>query len=124
VKRVDEREFIFSRPWAKNGEKIPKNALFLEENAKLFSETRQFSRSITTKFFHKGRRHADIRQHRFATCMMIALPAAEVFRGRRSGEEDSGGLRANGRHHIIKALKSGELREGEKCIHWILLRMT
>ena len=56
--------------------------------------------------------------------MMIALPAAEVFRGRRSGEEDRGGLRANGRHHIIKALKSGELREEEKCIHWILLRMT
>lgn len=103
---------------------MPKNALFLEENAKLFGETRQFSRSITTKFFYKGRRHADIRQHRFATCMMIALPAAEVFRGRRSGEEDSGGLRANGRHHIIKALKSGELCEDGKCIHWILLRLT
>ena len=103
---------------------MPKNALFLEENAKLFSETRQFSRSITTKSFHKGRWRADIRQHCFATCMMIALPAAEVFRGRRSGEENSGGLRANGRHHIIKALKSGELREEEKCIHWILLRMT
>lgn len=56
--------------------------------------------------------------------MMIALPAAEVFRGRRSREEDSGGLRANGRHPIIKALKSGELREEEKCIHWILLRLT
>jgi hypothetical protein len=56
--------------------------------------------------------------------MMIALPAAEVFRGRRSGEEDSGGLRANGRHHIIKALKSGELCEDGKCIHWILLRLT
>lgn len=79
---------------------------------------------MTTKSFHKGRRRADIRQHRFATCMMIALPAAEVFRGRRTGEEDSGGLRANGRHHIIKALKSGELREEEKCIHWILLRLT
>lgn len=103
---------------------MPKNALFLEKNAKLFGETRQFSRSTTTKFFHKGRRHADIRQHRFATCMMIALPAAEVFRGRRSMEEDSGGLRVNGRHHIIKALKSGELREEEKCIHWILLRLT
>ena len=56
--------------------------------------------------------------------MMIALPAAEVFRGRRSGEEDSGGLRANGRHPIIKAQKTGELREEEKCIHWILLRVT
>ena len=66
---------------------MPKNAPFLEENAKLFGETRQFSRSITTKFFYKGRRHADIRQHRFATCMMIALPAAEVFRGRRSREK-------------------------------------
>jgi len=27
--------------------------------------------------------------------MMIALPAAEVFRGRRSREENRGGLRAN-----------------------------
>lgn len=25
---------------------------------------------------------------------------------------------------IIKAVKSGELREEEKCIHWILLRLT
>ena len=25
---------------------------------------------------------------------------------------------------IIKAVKSGELREEEKCIHWILLRKT
>ena len=25
---------------------------------------------------------------------------------------------------IIKAMKSGELREEEKCIHWILLRKT
>ena len=104
--------------------KTPKNALFLKENAKFFGETRRFSRSIATKSFHKGRRHADIRQHCFATCMMIALPAAEGFRGRRSGEEDRGGLRANGRHHIIKAMKSGELREEGKCIHWILLRVT
>ena len=109
---------------SENGEKIQENALFLEENAKLFGEIRQFSRSTTTKFFHKGKRRADVRQHRFATCMMIALPAAEVFRGRRSREEDRGGLRVNGRHHIIKALKSGELREEEKCIHWILLRLT
>jgi len=56
--------------------------------------------------------------------MMIALPAAEVFRGRRFREENRGGLRANGRHHIIKAMKSGELREEGKCIHWILLRVT
>ena len=66
---------------------MPKNALFLEENAKLFGEIRQFSRSTTTKSFHKGRRRADIRQHGFATCMMIALPAAGVFRGRRSREK-------------------------------------
>lgn len=56
--------------------------------------------------------------------MMIALPAAEVFRGRRSREENSGGLRANGQYPIIKAMKSGELREDGKCIHWILLCMT
>ena len=55
---------------------------------------------------------------------MIALPAAEVFRGRRSREENSGGLRANGQYPIIKAMKSGELREDGKCIHWILLCMT
>lgn len=27
-----------------------------------------------------------------------------------------------GQYPIIKAMKSGELREEEKCIHWILLR--
>lgn len=29
-----------------------------------------------------------------------------------------------GQYPIIKAMKSGELREEEKCIHWILLRKT
>ena len=56
--------------------------------------------------------------------MMIALPAAEVFRGRRSREENRCGLRASGQYPIIKAMKSGELREDGKCIHWILLRKT
>ena len=56
--------------------------------------------------------------------MMIALPAAEVFRGRRSREENRCGLRASGQYPIIKAMKSGELREEGKCIHWILLRVT
>ena len=103
---------------------MPKNALFLEENAKLFGEIRQFSRNITTKSFHKGRRRADIRQHCFATCMMIALPAAEVFRGRRSREKIAVVYVPMGQYPIIKAQKSGELREEEKCIHWILLRKT
>ena len=123
-KKSRRARIYFLPPMSEKREKTPKNALFLEENAKLFGETRRFSRNITTKSFHKGRRHADIRQHCFATCMMIALPAAEVFRGRRSREENSGGLRANGQYPIIKAMKSGELREDGKCIHWILLCMT
>ena len=108
----------------KTGRKHLKTRCFFKENAKLFGETRRFSRSTTTKSFHKGRRQADIRQYCFATCMMIALPAAEVFRGRRSREENRCGLRASGQYPIIKAMKSGELREDGKCIHWILLRMT
>ena len=56
--------------------------------------------------------------------MMIALPAAEVFRGRRSREKIAVVYVPMGQYPIIKAQKSGELREEEKCIHWILLRMT
>jgi len=39
--------------------------------------------------------------------MMIALPAAEVFRGRRSREENRGGLRANG---VVSYHQSHEIR--------------
>lgn len=55
---------------------------------------------------------------------MIALPAAEVFRGRRSREKIAVVYVPMGQYPIIKAQKSGELREEEKCIHWILLRKT
>jgi hypothetical protein len=54
--------------------------------------------------------------------MMIALPAAEVFRGRRSREKIEVVYVPMWQYPIIKAMKSGELREEEKCIHWILLR--
>lgn len=56
--------------------------------------------------------------------MMIALPAAEVFRGRRSREKIEVVYVPMWQYPIIKAMKSGELREEEKCIHWILLRKT
>ena len=108
----------------KTGRKHRKTRCFWRKTRNFSVKHGGFSRSIATKSFHMGRRHADIRQHCFATCMMIALPAAEGFRGRRSREENRGGLRANGRHHIIKAMKSGELREDGKYIHWILLCVT